>query len=366
MDNIIQLDIIFAVEDPGAANFILGMPEELKKYKFNSEIISFGYSQRFLSERNIRNNKFDDIGSIEMILEKFKFKVLIAGTQQNPNSQILSLINLCKSQDIITIGIVDMKADSNFRFSGNTNDPLYYAPEYLVVPDTWTLEEFSNLGFEKSNIFEMNHPNLKRIKDKAINYPKEKIENKRISLLGNQAKDREIWLFAGEPSSDDYRLQKDGTYTLFGRGKSKERIHIVFEELLEIRNKIEIKPFLILRMHPKNELNDYSNYINEIDKMSYDIDPLEDILCSDLIIGSTTIFLMEAFYAGRPTLSIIPKKGEEEWCPSALHGLTPFAYTRDQIESELKNYQRRSPKKALDLKKDNNTIVSIIKTLLKS
>ena len=341
------------------------MPDEFKKYELNSEIISFGNAQSFLSERKIRNIRFDDIGSLERILEKYKFKVLIAGTQQNPDSQILNLINICKANNILTIGVIDMMADSHLRFNGNSNQPLYYAPEYLIVPDHWTLEAFSNLGFEKSNIFELIHPSLKRIKNRALYFSKEKIENKRISLLGNQAKDREIWLFAGEPNDDDVRLMRNEKYTISGRGKSKKRIHIIFEELLEIRNKREIKPFLILRMHPKNKSTDYSDYYNEIDLVSDAVDPLEEILCSDLIIGSSTIFLMEAFYAGRPTLSIIPKPGEEDWCPSVLHGYTPCAYTRDQIESELDKYRNKNLNRMEIPKiKNYNNIGNIVENLL--
>lgn len=359
-----KLDIIFAVEDPGAANFILGMPDELKKYELTSEIISFGYAQRFLSERNIKNIKFDDNEGLEMILEKFEFKVLIAGTQQNPDSQILSLINLCRTNNILTIGIIDMMADFHLRFKGNTNEPLYYAPEYLVVPDTFTMKAFVNLGFKKSNIYELMHPSLQRIKNRADKYPQEKIINKRISLLRNKTKNTEIWLFAGEPIFDDNRFMKDDKYTISGRGKSKIRIHIILEEVLEIRNRRKIKPFLILRMHPKNKLNDYSDYFNEIDMFSNDVDPLEDILCSDLILGSSTIFLMEAFYAGRSTLSIIPKRGEEEWCPSVLQGLTPCAHTTDQIESEINKYKYKSIKKTKIPK--NNNIGSIVESLLSS
>ena len=152
----------------------------------------------------------------------------------------------------------------------------------------------------------------------------------------------------------------DEKYTFFGRGKSTRRIHIILEEVLEIRNKKEIKPFLILRMHPKNKKYDYEPYFNEIDKISDSIDPLEDILCSDLIIGSSSIFLMESFYAGKPTLSIIPKKEERNWCPSVLHGQTPCAYTTSQIEYELSSYRYK------DLKQiQSSNQVSVSSILLK-
>ena len=72
----------------------------------------------------------------------------------------------------------------------------------------------------------------------------------------------------------------------------------------------------------------------------------------------------QAFYAGTPTLSIIPKRGEEESCPSVLQGQTPCAYTTDQIESELNKYKYKSLKKTQIPK--NNNIGRIIESLLSS
>ena len=64
-----KTDILFAVEDPGAANFILEMPDELKRNNLNSIIISFGYALRFLDERNVNHIKLSDSQSLYKILE---------------------------------------------------------------------------------------------------------------------------------------------------------------------------------------------------------------------------------------------------------------------------------------------------------
>ena len=118
-----------------------------------------------------------------------------------------------------------------------------------------------------------------------------------------------------------------------------------------------------MRLHPKNKKSDYEEYINEIDLVSNGDDPLELILCCDLVIGSTTIFLLESAFLGKPTLSIIPKKGEEEWCPSVLNKMTPCAYTTKQINEKLNNYDKKN---LVKVKFDNeNTINCIIKKILK-
>ena len=252
-----------------------------------------------------------------------------------------------------------MYADFNLRFKGHSLNPLNYAPEYLIVPDKLTFNAFVTLGYMRKNIFIIIHPSLKKIREKSLNFPKEAIKIKRKKLLNNYDKGTEIWMFAGEVLSQDKRLHKDRSYQISGRGNSKHRIHIILEELLEVRNRKKPKPLIILRPHPKNEKNDFKEYFKEIDYISKNPDPIEDILCSDLIVGSSTIFLMEAHYAGKPTLSIMTKKGEEVWCPSVLNGLTPAAFTAKEIEQELDIYKFRKLK--INQIQNKVSIMSIIK-----
>lgn len=357
----IKLDVLIAVEDPGAANFIADIPDQLKKNGLRCAIISYGFAQNFLSQMKIKTYKVDFKEDVKIILKRFFFKILIAGTSQNPESKILQLIDICKRKSITTIGVIDMYADFNLRFKGHSLNPLNYAPEYLIVPDKLTFNAFVSLGYVRKNIFTIIHPNLIKIRERSLTFPKEIIKIKRKNFLKNYVEGTEIWMFAGEVLSKDKRLQKDKSYKIFGRGNSNHRIHIVLEELLEVRKRKKPRPFIILRPHPKNENEDFEEYFNEIDFISKNPDPLEDILCSDLVVGSSTIFLMEAHYSGKPTLSIMTKPGEEIWCPSVLNGLTPSALSAKEIEKELDFYKNRKLK--INQIQNKVTIMSIIKKI---
>ena len=59
------------------------------------------------------------------------------------------------------------------------------------------------------------------------------------------------------------------------------------------------------------------------------------ILASDLVIGLSSIFLMEAAIAGRPTLCVVPREAECAWSPSVTEGLTPCATTRTALRRFL-------------------------------
>ncbi len=91
----------------------------------------------------------------------------------------------------------------------------------------------------------------------------------------------------------------------------------------------------MLRLHPGNGLEDYSQLHPRIDAVSHGGDPLPIVWCADLVVGMTTMLLVEAFLLGRPTLSVIPRAAEAEWLPTTASGLTPVATTRAQLIANL-------------------------------
>jgi hypothetical protein len=122
---------------------------------------------------------------------------------------------------------------------------------------------------------------------------------------------------------------------LHGRGGSERRADIVFEEILDSSALISPRPFLALRLHPKNSREEFARYLAEVDFVSQGGDALELIWSSDLVLGMSSILLMEAALAGRPTLSVVPRESEREWCPSVTEGLTPCVTTRRELKEAL-------------------------------
>ena len=178
-----EIDVVFAVEDPGAVNFVLDMPEELKNIKISAVFLSFGTSHELLAQKGVASFNCRNIRNVEEIFERFSFRVLVVGTSQNSDSIVLELIQRCKLKSIPTIGVIDMAADSDLRFKGNSQESLFYAPDYLIVPDEDTLNNFVELGFDKKNIFKMMHPSLIRLRNRAKHFSKKDIKKKRNLIL---------------------------------------------------------------------------------------------------------------------------------------------------------------------------------------
>ena len=156
------------VEDPGVVNMILDFPILFKTLKADYKIIANSYAADILTTKNFC--------SIELIIKdliKFLknniFDIFIVGTSENKNSLGLELIKIAKIKNILSIGLIDMLVNYKFRFSGNSNNPLNYAPDKIIVTDTQTRNKFVSLGFLKENIYICKHPQEEKLKVLNIN-----------------------------------------------------------------------------------------------------------------------------------------------------------------------------------------------------
>ena len=75
--------------------------------------------------------------------------------------------------------------------------------------------------------------------------------------------------------------------------------------------------------------------MNELGALNQGGDSLEAVWAADLVVGMTTMLLMETLLLQRPHLSIIPRSLEAGWLPTLELGLTPVAKTREDIIYKL-------------------------------
>jgi len=329
------VDVLIVVEDPGAANFILELPGALAHAGMQSRIVACGHAVQYLKDRQIAADPCPTSVHVREFVHARSFRLLLAGTSQNPDSPILALIDECVRQGVPAIGFVDMAADAHLRFSGRTGNPLQHAPESIIVADQATHRAFVDLGYPAERIHVSGHPAYDRVRRKAAELEKGSLFALRTRLLGGDPAPRPVWMFAAEHGEDDPRLKRSAEYTLHGRGSSDRRTDIVLEEVLDAAASLEPRPYVALRLHPKNIREEFARYRTEVDMVSQGGDPIELIWASDLVLGMSSILLMEAAIAGRPTLSVVPRECERSWSPSVLDGLTRMVATREQLKSAV-------------------------------
>ena len=314
---------------------MLELPEAFERAGVSCSVFACGHAMGFLLDRQVKCHELPVGAEPREILNMCGPRLLLAGTSQNPDSPVLALIDEFKKQRLPTVAFVDMAADADLRFKGRSEAPLKHEPDCLLVVDRTTETAFLKLGFPASHIHISGHPAYDRVRSRAKDLAKYDLSWLRRKVLGSEPFPRPVWVFAAEHGGDDPRQRRGPDYTLHGWGGADRRVDIVFEEILDARALMSPRPFLALRLHPKNSREEFARYLQEVDMFSQGGDALELIWTADLVLGMSSILLMEAALAGRPTLSVVPRESESTWSPSVTEGLTPCVTTRADLKSIL-------------------------------
>jgi hypothetical protein len=156
-------------------------------------------------------------------------------------------------------------------------------------------------------------------------------------MFPSNHKDDLVVVFVSEISTglNPSKYSRLPDYTLTGRGTRMDRTEIVLEEFLDAAAQLKPSPYLVLRMHPKNTKEELASFLGDFRQISEKEAPLKLVYAADLVVGMTSMLLLEAAIMGRPTLSIVPRVAEKESLPTIRAGITPCVTTRDELRAIL-------------------------------
>lgn len=331
------IDLLLFVEDPSAVNYVALLLPELKRRNWNTLLCAANVATGMLRARGIDFMEPDAATSARALLERTRPKCVLTGTAENPDTLGLQLIAAAREQGIASIAFADARMNSEYRFRGHGDDPLAHAPDWLLVPDNWTLEAFTALGFAKERIAVCGHPQYDLVRNLAQQWARIGVPAFRSRIFPEVSSERRIVVFVSEGSLR-YDLLPGASvahYGLKGRGLDKSRTKIALEEVLDAIAAATERPYFVFRAHPIEDAGDYAEYANEIDRISCDGSALELIYASDLVIGMTSMLLLEAALLGKPCLAVLPDAAEQAWLPGTESGLVPYATSREQIRLAL-------------------------------
>lgn len=332
-----RTDVLIFIEDPGAANYAMYLPQSLSKRNIRARLFADGHARDYLKQRGLNSEMFDNGMQTQEILENVRPLLLIVGTSENPETLGFQLIEEARLRKIESVVLIDAPGNADYRLRGKTDNPLAYAPDWLVVPDDWTKASYVELGFPPERVIICGHPHNDYVRECGAKFLLENMNVQRKKLFPDVQNGQKILVFASEISSglnpEQYLISDE--YTLKGRGQNHDRTSIVIEEFLDALKSVNPRPYLVLRLHPKNTVDELSQFLDDFDQISVNEPPLELIYFSDLVIGMTTILLFEAALLGKKTLSIVPRSKEEDNLPSIRAGMTTCVSTRSELRTVL-------------------------------
>jgi hypothetical protein len=342
-------DILIFVEDPGAANYVLGLAECLQASGRKTVLVSTGAATDYLIGKEQQSLIVTAGHDAAGLLKKYKPKLVAVGTSENIDSVGLALIDAAQASDIPTLGLVDSSTNLAYRFRGRSSNPLRWCPEKVIVPDAASRDQYVALGLSDSRIAVCGHPHWDHVRSERNQLWSEDRAALRRSLFGPSLDERRAIVFSAEISDglqpEQFQFAPD--YTLEGDGSHRGRTEIVVAEFLSgiapFRNDVH----LVLRLHPKNQPSDLLRYRSEFDTISQAGNSLPLLYAADVVVGMTSMLMLEASLMGLPTLAILPRIQESLWLPTIAAGVTPVATTRqavsEQIESMLVRPQAPDP-----------------------
>lgn len=341
------VDVLILVEDPGAANYVVGLPDALAAHGVRSVLVANGKARAQLESFGVDYQPLAPNTTPVDLLVQTQARLVLVGTAEDRDCFGLALIAAARGRGVPSVGVIDGPSYPEERFRGRGANPLGFAPDRVLVPDETTRANFVALGMGQTNIVTAGHPLFDHMRDERARLDREGRAAVRRRVLRAVPKDKPVLVFLAE-ISDGYQpelYRRHSGYRLTGRGGADTRTPIVIEEFLDASR--ALSAYRVLRLHPKNTRGEFAAYLDEFDALSEGGAPHDLIYAADLVVGMTTMLLVEATLLGRPSVSIVPDPAEARWLTTASCGLTPVIDSREAIGPALRAGLGRRPDPAL-------------------
>ena len=330
-------DVLVFVEDPGAANYVAQLPAALTGRGWRTKLLADGYAKNYLRQRGVCPEVVQYPAAADRILASVRPRLLIVGTSENPDTLGLALVTEGRSVGIESVGVIDALANADYRFRGRSEDPLAHAPDWLLVSDEWTKEAYLALGYPAERVVVCGHPYYDYVRVARDQLAGQDRNALRQRVLPGVSEGGKVVVFATEGSArlkpQQYRCLAE--YTLAGRGMIIGRTEVVLEEFLDAIQFVKPRPYLVLRLHPKETPDMYAKYLPRFDVVSSGGSALPLLCACDLVVGLSTSLLVEAAIMGLNTLSILPHDGQRYLISTVRNGITPCATDRLSLQDKL-------------------------------
>jgi hypothetical protein len=331
------IDVLIFVQDPGAANYVAPLAKGILDKGLAIKVLTDGIARDHLTQRGIANEPISPGMSAADVIDEYAPRLLVVGTACNPDTFAFPLIHAARDAGIQSIGLIDAAMNHEKRFSGRSVDALFHAPDWIFVSDCSIKKMFVDLGAPVDHVIECGHPHYDYVCELGMKYALEDRKGMRTRLFPGLKPGQKVIIFISEASArlDPLSPEVRKEFTFSGRGLAKGRTEVILEELLDAARLLEDRPFIVLRAHPKDAPNDYAKYEPELDMVSYGGEPHEMLYAADLVVGMTSMSLIEATLMNRPALAVIPRATEKKWIPSFWRESIPYVTNRDALKGKL-------------------------------
>lgn len=358
--------ILLFSRDPGGANTVAPLYYKLKNKDYDVEIFGKDFALDKYKQYNINGidigTRIKDISqsSIEQFLIEEKPDFIITGTSADDFTEKF-LWKASEKLNVKSFAILDQWVNYGIRFSKfsvNQMDEYEkdrkhpYVPFKILVMDNYAKAEMIKAGIDKDKILVSGQPYFDYLIEKKENFNKNSI-NYRENIGFKE--DEFLLTFISEPISNIYKEDDDSEHYW---GYTERTIFKQLIEVLEdITEQYKKKINIIIRLHPKEKENNYDDIIDSINSkyisilIDKKINGFKLMYSSDLIIGMSSMFLIEAAVLGKSIQSIQIGLRRENSFILDRRGILKSIICKEDLKNVIENYinKNRIMKRTLNI-----------------
>jgi hypothetical protein len=340
--------ILLFARDPGGANTIMPLIEPLKDRGY--EVLVFGKDValiRFAANNIEAKDITKEMGGINEVNISNFIKVkrpnfIITGTSADDMTEKY-LWKEAEKLKIPSFAIIDQWLNYGIRFSRYGVDKMEeylkrkefdYLPTKILIMDDLAKKEAIEEGLPAERIIVSGQPYFEYLKNKKFD---QKVLQK-IKTKNNIKSGEYIIVYASEPIRKTYG--ESSTTDHFWGYDEISVFKCLYKAMLIASEKFNKKIKLIIKPHPKEDLDHYNELIFSLKKGSITIklDKESDsqylIKLADLVCGMSSMFLLESYLLGKATISV----------QIGLNKKNPFVLDRIGIVKSILNQQELNSK----------------------
>ncbi len=353
--------ILFVCAGPGGVNVAFPVIKKLiNQNNINVKIFASETSEEKFLKQNISfvslkgyDSENFKIKIAEEIIKKENPAIVVTSFGEKSNYEYCFRL-AAKKCNIPVLFVLDQWMNYLQRFNRNESD-LNNIPDVICVMDNVAKKEMIEEGFKSQNIVITGNPYFDDIFLLKEEFNKEKITEYR-KMFGIRD-DEFLITFASEPmENSENEIEKNGSKLKY---TEKTVVTDLLSALESISIKKKFKMCLIIKLHPKETKDNFdeikkefsSEYIRLI--INDNTNPRKLILSSNLIVGMSSMFLIESVLLGKLTVSIQPGSQKRDLLVTNRVGASVGIYNKKEIEQVIEKmiFDERFQKSVLNKEK---------------
>lgn len=313
-----EASIVIALHDPGGTAAVTPLISALSR-QYDCTVYAHPNALRELTGIAHTMADTNDPAAIEAIIEKEQPDLVLVTTSSPPDSIDKLMTAAAVKQDIPALAVVDYWSGYRRRFEEESGR-LAFLPDIIAVMDDTAKTEAVKEGLPAERIVVTGSPRFEALAHKA--FDREKIREDMAAQYGLDP-DRQWLLYLSQP------------HGLSGEDPQQARDAFGYNEFDIARTLENTSAVLLARFHPKERAEGREALAGIPHTAVNDGDVNALIAAADLVAGTSTVALIDAYIQGTPVISIQPGLKGPDWCPLSRNGMIPLCQTADDVKAAL-------------------------------